>query len=47
VKDLSATGSLFSGGFIALGTVAGIVIGAGLTLLFTVASKKRKENKTA
>ena len=47
VKDLSATGSLFSGGFIALGTVAGVVIGVGLTLLFTVASKKRKENQTA
>ena len=47
VKDLKATGSLFSGGFIALGTVAGVVIGVGLTLLFTVASKKRKENQTA
>ncbi|MBR1482108.1 MAG: hypothetical protein IJ598_03960 [Ruminococcus sp.] len=47
VKDLSTTGSLFSGGFIALGTVAGVVIGVGLTLLFTAASKKRKENQTA
>lgn len=45
VKDLKATGSLFSGGFIALGTVAGVVIGVGLTLLFTVSSKKRKENQ--
>ena len=47
VKDLSTTGSAFSGGTLALGTVAGVVIGVGLTLLFTVASKKRKENQTA
>ena len=47
VKDLKATGSLFSGGSLAIGAVAGVVIGVGLTLLITVASKKRKENQTA
>ena len=47
VKDLSTTGSLFSGGFIAIGAVLGIAVGVGLTMLFTVASKKRKENQAA
>ena len=47
VKDLSTTGSAFSGGTLAIGTVIGLAAGIGLTLLFTVASKKRKENQTA
>ena len=47
VKDLSTTGSTFSGGTLAIGAVLGLAAGIGLTLLFTVASKKRKENQTA
>ena len=47
VKDLSTTGSAFSGGTLAIGAVLGLAAGIGLTLLFTVASKKRKENQTA
>jgi hypothetical protein len=47
VKDLSATGSAFSGGSLAIGAVLGIAVGVGFTMLFTVASKKRKENQAA
>ena len=47
VKDLSTTGSAFSGGTLAIGAVLGLAAGIGLTLLFTVSSKKRKENRAA
>jgi hypothetical protein len=47
VKDLSTTGSAFSGGSLAIGAVLGIAVGVGFTMLFTVASKKRKENQAA
>ena len=47
VKDLTAAGSLFSGGSIAIGAAAGLIIGAGLTLLLMFSIKKKKEKQSA
>jgi hypothetical protein len=44
VKDLTATGSLFSGGSIALGAFIGLIVGSALTI-FIVNNKKKKEEK--
>ena len=44
VKDLTATGSLFSGGSIALGALVGLIVGSAVTL-FIVNNKKKKEEK--
>ncbi|MBQ7745783.1 MAG: hypothetical protein IJT85_09520, partial [Ruminococcus sp.] len=46
VKDLTATGSLFSGGSIALGALVGLIVGSAITL-FIVNNKKKKESATA
>ena len=46
VKDLTATGSLFSGGSIALGALVGLIVGSAITL-FIVNNKKKKESETA
>ena len=46
VKDLTATGSLFSGGSIALGALVGLIVGSAITL-FIVNKKKKKESATA
>ncbi len=45
VKDLSTTGSAFSGGSLAIGAVAGLLGGAALTLVLLVSTKKRKGNQ--
>jgi len=47
VKDLTATGSSFSGGFIALGAVLGVIAGTGVTLLIVKLAGKKKKNTAA
>ena len=48
VKDQTAAGSVFSGGSLAIGAVAGLLVGCGLTFLITrIAGKKKKKEATA
>ena len=47
VKELTAAGSTFSGGSLAIGAVAGLAPGAAITLLLSVSTRKRRENKAA
>ena len=45
VKDLTASGSTFSGGSLAIGAVAGLLGGAALTMVLFVSTRKRRENQ--
>ena len=45
VKDLTATGSLFSGGSIALGALIGLIVGSTITLFIVNNSRKKKKQK--
>ena len=45
VKDLTTSGSTFSGGSLAIGAVAGLLGGAALTLVLLVSTKREKEIK--
>ena len=48
VKDLTATGSVFSGGSIALGAVLGLIAGGAVTaIIMTAAGKKKKKTAAA
>ena len=48
VKDLTATGSVFSGGSIALGAVIGLIAGGAVTaIIMTAAGKKKKKTAAA
>ena len=48
VKDLTATGSGFSGGSIALGAVLGLIAGGAVTaIIMTAAGKKKKKTAAA
>ncbi len=48
VKDLTAAGSTFSGGSIALGAVIGLIAGGALTaIIMTAAGKKKKRTPAA
>lgn|GEM_PF-5061256 len=40
-------GLTFSGGSLAIGAVAGLALGAAITLLLSVSTRKRRENKAA
>ena len=45
VKDLTATGSLFSGGSIALGALIGLIVGSTITLFIVNNSRKKKKEE--
>ena len=45
VKDLTAAGSTFSGGSLAIGVAAGLLGGAALTLILLFSTRKRRENQ--
>ena len=47
VKDLTAAGSTFSGGSLAIGVAAGLLGGAALTLILLFSTRKRRENQPA
>ena len=47
VKDLSTTGSAFSGGVVAIGVVGGVLFGAVVTFLVMTLIRKRKKSKAA
>ena len=47
VKDLTASGSSFSGGSLAIGAVAGVLVGGAVTFLIMMLVNKRKKNKAA
>ena len=48
VKDLSTTGSAFSGGSLALGTVIGLILGGVVTFaVMTIIAKKKKKKEQA
>ena len=47
VKDLTAAGSTFSGGSLALGLVGGVLAGCALTLLLLKVDNKKKKNGSA
>ncbi len=47
VKDLTAAGSSFSGGSLALGIGAGAIVGCALTLLLLKVNNKKKKNESA
>ena len=45
VKEQTAAGSLFSGGSLAIGVVAGLLVGSAFTLLLSFSIRKRRETK--
>jgi hypothetical protein len=45
VKEQTAAGSLFSGGSLAIGAVAGLLVGSAFTLLLSFSIRKRRETK--
>ena len=45
VKEQTAAGSLFSGGSLAIGTVAGLLVGGALVVLLSFSVRKRREAK--
>ena len=45
VKDLTASGSTFSGGVVAIGVAAGMLGGVALTLALSAYRRKRRQNK--
>ncbi|MEE3332962.1 MAG: hypothetical protein VZR54_01650 [Ruminococcus sp.] len=45
VKEQTAAGSLFSGGLLAIGAVAGLLVGSAFTLLLSFSIRKRRETK--
>jgi hypothetical protein len=47
VKEQTAAGSLFSGGSLAIGAVAGLLVGCGATFLITIIAGKKKKKETA
>ena len=47
VKDLTAAGSSFSGGSLALGIVVGALAGCALTLLLLKVDNKKKKKESA
>ena len=47
IKDLTATGSLFSPTSIGLGAVVGLAVGAALTALLIFSIRRRKESQMA
>jgi hypothetical protein len=47
VKDLTATGSTFSGGLLALGIVGGVLAGCAFTLIMLRLENKKKKKETA
>ncbi len=47
VKEQTAAGSLFSGGSLAIGAVAGLLVGCGVTFLITRYIGKKKKRETA
>ncbi len=47
VKEQTAAGSLFSGGSLAIGAVAGLLVGCGATFLITIIAGKKKKRETA
>ena len=47
VKDLTAAGSTFSGGSLAIGVAAGLLGGAALTLILLFSTRKRREDQPA
>ncbi len=47
VKDLTAAGSTFSGGTLALGIGAGAIVGCALTLLLLKVDNKKKKKESA
>ena len=48
VKDLSTTGSAFSGGSLALGTVIGLILGGVVTFaIVTIINKTKKKKEQA
>jgi hypothetical protein len=47
VKEQTAAGSVFSGGSLAIGAVAGLLVGCGATFLITIIAGKKKKKETA
>ena len=47
VKDLTAAGSTFSGGSLAVGLVGGVLAGCALTLLLLKVDNKKKKKESA
>ena len=45
VKELTTSGSTFSGGMVAIGTVAGVLFGGAVTYLIMMLINKRKKYK--
>ncbi|MEE3428622.1 MAG: hypothetical protein VZQ55_06620, partial [Ruminococcus sp.] len=43
VKEQTAAGSLFSGGSLAIGAVAGLLVGGAVVLLLSFSVRKRRE----